>query len=29
MGRDHNPLKGVVIIKVENGKFVYQTTIQP
>jgi branched-chain amino acid transport system substrate-binding protein len=29
MGPDHNPIKGVVIIKVENGKFVYQTTIQP
>ncbi len=29
MGPDHNPVKGVVIIKVENGKFVYQTTMQP
>jgi branched-chain amino acid transport system substrate-binding protein len=29
MGPDHNPVKGVVIIKVEQGKFVYQTTIQP
>jgi branched-chain amino acid transport system substrate-binding protein len=29
MGPDHNPLKGVVIIKVEKGKFVYQTTIKP
>ncbi len=29
MGPDHNPLKGVTIIKVENGKFVYQTTIKP
>jgi branched-chain amino acid transport system substrate-binding protein len=29
MGPDHNPIKGVVIIKVENGKFVYQTTIRP
>ncbi|MBM4285331.1 MAG: ABC transporter substrate-binding protein [Deltaproteobacteria bacterium] len=29
MGPDHNPVKGVVIIKVEQGKFAYQTTIQP
>lgn len=29
MGPDHNPVKGVVIIKVENGKFAYQTTITP
>ena len=29
MGPDHNPIKGVVIIKVENGQFVYQTTINP
>jgi branched-chain amino acid transport system substrate-binding protein len=29
MGPDHNPVKGVVIIKVEKGKFVYQTTIKP
>ena len=29
MGPDHNPVKGVVIIKVENGKFVYQTMIRP
>ena len=29
MGPDHNPIKGVVIIKVENGKFAYQTTINP
>jgi branched-chain amino acid transport system substrate-binding protein len=29
MGPDHNPVKSVVIIKVEQGKFVYQTTIQP
>lgn len=29
MDKNHNPIKGVVIIKVEKGKFVYQTTIQP
>jgi branched-chain amino acid transport system substrate-binding protein len=29
MDPNHNPIKGVVIIKVENGKFVYQTTIKP
>jgi len=29
MGPNHNPIKGVTIIKVENGKFVYQTTINP
>jgi len=29
MDKNHNPVKGVVIIKVEKGKFVYQTTIQP
>jgi branched-chain amino acid transport system substrate-binding protein len=29
MGPDHNPVKDVVIIKVENGKFAYQTTIKP
>ncbi len=29
MGPDHNPLKGVVVIKVENGRFAYQTTINP
>jgi hypothetical protein len=26
---DHNPIKGVVVIKVEKGKFAYQTTIKP
>ncbi len=29
MGPDHNPIKGVTVIKVEQGKFVYQTTINP
>ncbi len=29
MGPDHNPIKGVVVIKVKNGKFAYQTTINP
>jgi branched-chain amino acid transport system substrate-binding protein len=29
MGPDHNPIRGVTVIKVENGQFVYQTTIQP
>jgi branched-chain amino acid transport system substrate-binding protein len=29
MGPDHNPIKGVVVLKVENGKFAYQTTINP
>jgi len=29
MGANHNPSKGVTIIKVEQGKFVYQTTINP
>ena len=29
MGKDHNPIKGVVVIKVEKGKFAYQTTIKP
>jgi branched-chain amino acid transport system substrate-binding protein len=29
MGPDHNPVKGVVIIKVDKGKFIYQTTINP
>jgi hypothetical protein len=29
MGPDHNPLKGVVVLKVEKGRFVYQTTINP
>jgi branched-chain amino acid transport system substrate-binding protein len=29
MGPNHNPIKGVTIIKVENGTFVYQTTINP
>ena len=29
MGPDHNPIKGVTIIKVEKGQFVYQTTINP
>jgi branched-chain amino acid transport system substrate-binding protein len=29
MDKNHNPIKGVVIIKVEKGKFVYQTTINP
>jgi branched-chain amino acid transport system substrate-binding protein len=29
MGPNHNPIKGVTIIKVEKGKFVYQTTINP
>jgi branched-chain amino acid transport system substrate-binding protein len=29
MGPDHNPIKGVTIIKVENGQFAYQTTINP
>jgi branched-chain amino acid transport system substrate-binding protein len=27
MGPNHNPIKGVTIIKVEQGQFVYQTTI--
>ena len=25
----HNPIKGVTVIKVDQGKFVYQTTINP
>jgi branched-chain amino acid transport system substrate-binding protein len=29
MGLNHNPIKGVTVIKVEQGKFVYQTTINP
>jgi len=29
MGGNHNPIKGVTVIKVENGQFVYQTTIDP
>lgn len=29
MGPDHNPVKGVVVIKVEQGRFAYQTTIMP
>ena len=29
MDKNHNPIKDVVIIKVEQGKFVYQTTINP
>lgn len=29
MGPNHNPLKGVTVIKVEKGKFEYQTTINP
>jgi len=29
MGKNHNPVKGVTIIKVEQGQFVYQTTINP
>jgi branched-chain amino acid transport system substrate-binding protein len=29
MGPNHNPIKGVTIIKVEKGKFAYQTTINP
>lgn len=29
MGPDHNPIKGVVVLKVEQGQFAYQTTINP
>jgi branched-chain amino acid transport system substrate-binding protein len=29
MGSNHNPIKGVTIIKVDKGQFVYQTTINP
>ncbi len=29
MGPDHNPIKGVTVIKVEQRQFVYQTTINP
>ena len=29
MDKNHNPIKGVVVIKVDKGKFVYQTTINP
>ncbi|MBM4273747.1 MAG: ABC transporter substrate-binding protein [Deltaproteobacteria bacterium] len=29
MGPDHNPIKPVVVLKVEKGKFAYQTTIKP
>jgi len=29
MGPNHNPIKGVTVIKVEKGKFAYQTTINP
>jgi branched-chain amino acid transport system substrate-binding protein len=29
MGPNHNPIKGVTILKVENGKFAYVTTINP
>lgn len=29
MGPNHNPIKGVTVIKVDKGQFVYQTTINP
>jgi len=29
MGPDHNPVKGVVVLKVDQARFGYQTTIQP
>jgi branched-chain amino acid transport system substrate-binding protein len=29
MGQDGDPIKSVVINKVENGKFVYVTTVTP
>jgi branched-chain amino acid transport system substrate-binding protein len=29
MGKDHNPHKPVLVLKVEKGKFAYQTTIKP
>lgn len=29
MGKDHNPIKPVVVLKVEKGKFAYITTIKP
>jgi len=29
MGPNHNPIKGVTVIKVEKGQFAYQTTINP
>jgi branched-chain amino acid transport system substrate-binding protein len=29
MGPNHNPIKGVTILKVKNGKFAYVTTINP
>ena len=29
MGENHNPIKGVTVIKVDQGKFEYQTTINP
>ena len=29
MGPDHNPIKGVTVIKVDQGQFAYQTTINP
>ena len=29
MGPDHNPIKGVTVIKVDKGQFAYQTTINP
>ena len=29
MGPTHNPIKGVTVIKVDQGQFVYQTTINP
>jgi len=29
MGKDHNPIKPVMVLKVEKGKFAYQTTIKP
>ena len=29
MGPDHNPKKGVVVLKVAEGQFAYQTTINP
>ena len=29
MGPNHNPIKGVTVIKVDKGRFVYQTTINP
>ena len=29
MGENHNPIKGVTVIKVDQGQFAYQTTINP